>query len=79
MKKHLVTEVKYKGFLRGGIQIIKDESILGLYKGQVRTNTDNQPTLPSTRLTASVMREASYSTLRYPAPQNYNEGKRYRV
>ena len=33
MKKHLVTEVKYKGFLRGGIQIIKDESILGLYKG----------------------------------------------
>jgi hypothetical protein len=38
----------YKGFVRGSIQIVLDEGISGLYKG----------------LTASVMREASYSTLR---------------
>lgn len=41
-------DVKYKGFLRGVLQIIKDEGIHGLYKG----------------LFASLLREGSYSTIR---------------
>ncbi|KAL6080591.1 Mitochondrial carrier [Balamuthia mandrillaris] len=40
--------IKYKGFLRGGLQVWKEEGLRGLYKG----------------LTASVLREASYSTIR---------------
>eukprot|EP00026_Physarum_polycephalum_P011256 Phypoly_transcript_11463.p1 GENE.Phypoly_transcript_11463~~Phypoly_transcript_11463.p1 ORF type:complete len:306 (+),score=41.80 Phypoly_transcript_11463:49-966(+) len=38
----------YKGFIRGSIQIVVDEGIFGLYKG----------------LSPSVLREATYSTLR---------------
>jgi len=41
-------EQHYKGFLRGSIQIVRDEGLVGLYKG----------------LAASVLREATYSTLR---------------
>ncbi|XP_020895834.1 mitochondrial substrate carrier family protein ucpB isoform X2 [Exaiptasia diaphana] len=41
----------YKGFLRGGIRIFKDEGITGLYKG----------------LFPSLLREASYSTIRLGA------------
>lgn len=39
---------KYPGFLRGGVQIVRQEGIRGLYKG----------------LTASLMREGSYSSIR---------------
>eukprot|EP01112_Ceratiomyxa_fruticulosa_P009911 TRINITY_DN2601_c0_g1_i4.p1 TRINITY_DN2601_c0_g1~~TRINITY_DN2601_c0_g1_i4.p1 ORF type:complete len:304 (+),score=44.77 TRINITY_DN2601_c0_g1_i4:366-1277(+) len=42
------TEIRYKGFLRGGYQIILDEGVRGLYKG----------------LLPSILREGSYSTLR---------------
>eukprot|EP01114_Cavostelium_apophysatum_P021819 TRINITY_DN7711_c0_g1_i1.p1 TRINITY_DN7711_c0_g1~~TRINITY_DN7711_c0_g1_i1.p1 ORF type:complete len:317 (-),score=55.65 TRINITY_DN7711_c0_g1_i1:628-1578(-) len=41
-------DVKYKGFLRGVLEIVKDEGIVGLYKG----------------LFPSLLREGSYSTIR---------------
>jgi len=41
-------EIKYKGFFRGFLRIWKDEGLGGLYKG----------------LPASLLREASYSTIR---------------
>jgi len=41
-------DAHYKGFVRGSMQIVRDEGIRGLYKG----------------LSPSVLREATYSTLR---------------
>lgn len=41
-------EQHYKGFIRGSLQIVRDEGFTGLYKG----------------LSPSVLREATYSTLR---------------
>ncbi|KAK3102440.1 hypothetical protein FSP39_011400 [Pinctada imbricata] len=41
----------YDGFLKGGLQIVRDEGVLGLYKG----------------LLPSLMREGSYSTIRMGA------------
>lgn len=48
---NIFTNRYYKGFFRGGLLIVKDEGIAGLYKGVV----------------ASVMREGIYSTIRLGA------------
>jgi len=47
-KKGMVTEVKYKGFVRGIITLFFEEGFRGLYKG----------------ITPSLLREGTYSTLR---------------
>ncbi|EFA80058.1 mitochondrial substrate carrier family protein [Heterostelium album PN500] len=45
---HTHTQNQYRGFVRGTIQIVRQEGIAGLYKG----------------LSPSLLREATYSTLR---------------
>eukprot|EP01113_Clastostelium_recurvatum_P041917 TRINITY_DN6735_c0_g1_i1.p1 TRINITY_DN6735_c0_g1~~TRINITY_DN6735_c0_g1_i1.p1 ORF type:complete len:322 (+),score=31.93 TRINITY_DN6735_c0_g1_i1:44-967(+) len=47
-KRNPSEPLRYRGFIQGGVQVVRDEGIMGLYKG----------------LFPSILREASYSTLR---------------
>mgnify|MGYP002380527289 CR=1 FL=1 len=70
------TERKYKGFMHGGVQILRDEGIAGLYKGCVLHASlldwvaclavIASPSFPNTSLSIvpAALRECSYAAIR---------------